>query len=213
MGHYVCSVCEKYLAEDGETVIENIILTKLPHAVGEWQEKSDATCTEDGKTTFTASFTNVNFGQRTTEVTIEATGHSLEHTPAKAATCETDGNVEYWKCSVCKGLFLNAEAKPEDETTADKVVDPQTGHDYKLDETIGFVWDEKYLTCAATGTCKNVGCEEPVVTVTVNRKSYTVSKAATCIAEGDTTYTAEFTDDWIPKEDRVQTKVVVGKPQ
>ncbi|MDE6060550.1 MAG: hypothetical protein K2G31_03680, partial [Clostridia bacterium] len=35
----------------------------------------------------------------------EAHIHSIEHHSSNAATCTTDGNVEYWHCSICDKSF------------------------------------------------------------------------------------------------------------
>ncbi len=57
--------------------------------------------------------------------------HNLTATVAKAATCEEDGNIAYWTCSLC-GKIFNIE-NPTAETTAITLTDtviPATKHDF-----------------------------------------------------------------------------------
>ena len=49
-----------------------------------------------------------------------ALGHTLTYHDAVPHTCTTDGNVEYWDCSVCGKNFSDADGKTE----IDNIVDP-----------------------------------------------------------------------------------------
>ncbi len=51
---------------------------------------------------------------------------TLTHTPAKAATCEEDGNIEYWHCLLCDGYFQDEELKVA--TTLEDTVIEKLGH-------------------------------------------------------------------------------------
>ncbi len=64
-----------------------------------------ATESKDGKKLFTCS----DCGQ-TKEASIPKIGHvhTPVRTPALAATCETDGNIEYWYCASCDKYFSDA---------------------------------------------------------------------------------------------------------
>ncbi len=66
-------------------------------------------------------------------VIANATGHvhanHLTYVAAKAATCTTAGNKEYYECS-CGKLFADGTASVE--TTADGVVLPASGHSYTV---------------------------------------------------------------------------------
>lgn len=53
---------------------------------------------------------------------------NLQETPAKAATCTEEGNIEYWHCDECGKYF--SDAKGETELTAEETVLAQTGHTY-----------------------------------------------------------------------------------
>ena len=94
----------------------------------------EATCTEAGSKTVKCSRCSE------TEVTeIPAAGHTLEKVEAKEATVNEEGNIEYYKCSVCGKLFADAEGKtelnPEDVVIA-KIVYANKG-DVDLDGKIG----------------------------------------------------------------------------
>lgn len=79
---------------------------------------TDATCTEDGEKTYTSKYGTV-------KVAIAASHKFGDLVAAKAATCETAGNVAYYHCTVCEKNFA------EDGTTelAD-VTTPAKGHNY-----------------------------------------------------------------------------------
>lgn len=67
-----------------------------------------------------------------------ADSHDLKKTKARAATCEKDGNIEYYTCSACEKLFADAEGKKEIKQEA--TVLKATGHQ----------WGEWKVTRAAT---------------------------------------------------------------
>ena len=52
----------------------------------------------------------------TPEESVECVQHECTKIRAKAATCEKDGNIEYWYCSVCDGVWSD-EAKTNKITT------------------------------------------------------------------------------------------------
>ena len=70
--------------------------------------------------------------------------HELSKVSAVAATCEKEGNKEYYKCSICGKLFSDAAGTTE--TTGDAVVIKAIGH----------AWDNGTVTKAATCTEKGV---------------------------------------------------------
>ena len=59
---------------------------------------------------------------------IPATGHQLNKTDSKAATCTEAGNTEYWTCNIC-GKYFSDEAGTNEIRLADTVI-PATGHHY-----------------------------------------------------------------------------------
>ena len=88
------------------------------------------TCTENGETTYTATF-EADWAVTQTKVLtdIPAAGHSLTKTEAIAPTCTEAGNQAYWTCGTCGKLFADGEGKTE--ITLDSTVLPALGHDYK----------------------------------------------------------------------------------
>ena len=64
--------------------------------------------------------------------------HKLRKIERKEATCEVDGNIEYWICDTCKKLFKDEKATEE----------------IKLEDTVlkapGHVWDDGVITKEAT---------------------------------------------------------------
>ena len=103
---------------------------ETPEADVTSEVKTPATCTEAGVTTYTATF---EFNGKTYTDTkdvadLAATGHELQKTDAKEATCTEDGNIEYWFCETCGKYFSNENAETEIQL-ADTVMEA-TGHSY-----------------------------------------------------------------------------------
>ena len=137
---------------------------------------TDATCTNEGLNTYTATFKNSDFETQTKTSKISAKGHkSVSANNAVAATCTTDGKESDTVCSVC-GVTL---------ATGKTIA--KTGHKYG---TPTYTWSKDKSTCTATRTCSVCSDEQ---TETVNTTSK-VTKAATCTGAGVTTYTAKFTN-------------------
>lgn len=85
------------------------------------------------------------------DLVIKATGHDLEKVEAKDATCEEDGNNEYYTCKNCDKVFKDAEGKTE--TTVEAETIKATGHVLEKVEA-------KDATCEEAGNneyykCKN----------------------------------------------------------
>ena len=137
---------------------------------------TDATCTDEGLNTYTATFKNSDFKTQTKTSKISVKGHkSVSANNAVAATCTTDGKESDTVCSVC-GVTL---------ATGKTIA--KTGHKYG---TPTYTWSKDKSTCTATRTCSVCSDEQ---TETVNTTSK-VTKAATCTGAGVTTYTAKFTN-------------------
>ena len=60
--------------------------------------------------------------------------HNLKHVSAVAATCTTNGNVEYWICDSCGKKFSDAESTVEISDT--DILEKATGHKWKAWTTI-----------------------------------------------------------------------------
>lgn len=79
--------------------------------------------------------------------------HTMVKTPSKDATCEENGNIAYWSCEECGGIYADKDGTIE--TTVEKVTVEKTGHAY--DD--GRVTKEPTATETGTRTftCENCG--------------------------------------------------------
>ena len=134
--YWTCSVCGKYFSdENGTTEIEadSWVIDATGHSLTKTEAKAP-TCTEDGNSVYwTCSVCHKYFSDEngTTEIevdswVIDATGHSLTKTEAKAPTCTEDGNSEYWTCSVCHKYFSDEAGTNEIAKDSWKIA--ATGH-------------------------------------------------------------------------------------
>lgn len=82
----------------------------------------------------------------------------LKHIAAKAATCTTDGNIEYWKHD---GKFYS-DAKLTTEITQAKTVVKATGHKFSAWKTTAFDTDKN--TSTQTRRCSSCGNTETQTT-------------------------------------------------
>ena len=118
------------------------------HSWSKWTTTKKATCTTDGTQTRKCSVCG-----KTETKTIKATGHKLTATPAKAATCTTNGNKAYWYCSTCKKYFSDKNGKTE-ITKASTVV-KAAGHKFSDWTTTSFNVDKGTSTQKHTcSVCK-----------------------------------------------------------
>lgn len=89
----------------------------------------EPTCTEDGNKTYWRCsicgdvFADKDMSEPTTleDVAIPALNHEAVHVPAKDATQDEAGNIEYWQCSKCGKLFSD-EAMTHEVSAADVVI-------------------------------------------------------------------------------------------
>ena len=133
-GHWTeCETCRQVLSE------------KVLH---EWKvsEQVAPTCTQKGSVTETCAC------GATRSTVVSATGHTVTKVEATQATCEHEGNVEYYKCvnDKCGALFL----KVGDDyvpTTIEEVTLPNA-------HTYGELIAEKEATCTEAGTAAHYEC-------------------------------------------------------
>lgn len=188
-GSYIAKItltCQRDGCEEGHTKTEDAVVTSA--------ETKVPTCTEKGEMTYTATVT-VD-GQEYTDTKVEdmaVLAHNLTKTEAKAATCTTDGNQEYWTCTACNKVF--SDAAGTDETSEEAVTIPATGHKYNYNrpawnwtKTDGGYAATAIFTCAACtdGTEGHTKTETAVV-------SGPEVVDATCTTKGSETYTATVT--------------------
>jgi hypothetical protein len=121
----------------------------VPEKIGE----TAANCTDPATETYTATIVEggVTYTDTHTFDVGVPLGHTMTKTDAVPATCEEDGNVEYYTCSVCKKIFADEAGSEELADT----VDPATGHDWADQEGAA------PATCTADGRdyrkCNNCG--------------------------------------------------------
>ncbi len=193
-----------------------------------------ATCTEQGKHTYSASFTVPGLEDTSTEMAdIPALGHTMSHEDALDKTCTTDGHVEgytcsvcgkhyedaegtteiaeadwvipashelsktegfaatctkagqndYWTCSVCGAFF--SDENGQTEINENDWVLPAKGHAWGEPE---YVWAADHSSVTATRVCGNDSSHKQTETVDATGEQ---TKAPTCEAKGETTYTSE----------------------
>ena len=136
---------------------------------------TDATCTNEGLNTYTATFKNSDFETQTKTSKISAKGHkSVSANNAVAATCTTDGKESDTVCSVC-GVTL---------ATGKTIT--KTGHSYG---TPTYAWSADGKTCTAKRVCTKNSSHVETEKATITNK---VKTPATCMVKGTTTYTATF---------------------
>ncbi len=135
--YWNCSVCGKYFRDSEGR--QEILLADTAIPAGHQLNKTDskaATCTEAGHTEYwycsiCEKYFSDEAGTKETTLAatvIPATGHQLNKTDSKAATCTEAGNTEYWTCNIC-GKYFSDEAGTKETTLAATVV-PATGHHY-----------------------------------------------------------------------------------
>ena len=121
-----------------------------------------ATCETTGNIEhWTCSICDNHFDDEhgTTELTAEdivltKLPHDFTKTDAQAATCEDEGNIEYWTCSVCGELFADEEG--EDALTTADIMSPALGHSLsKTKDAVAPTCTEAgnpdYWTCSVCG--------------------------------------------------------------
>ncbi len=136
----------------------------------------DATCTEDGSITYTATFTTEDGWAKTQTETVklEATGHSYESAVTEP-TCTEQGYTTY-TCSECGDTYV------------DDYVDA-LDHDYA---PATYLWSDGHTKCTATMICRrNIA---HMLTETVD--AVITEDKATCTDAGLKTYTADFVAEW-----------------
>lgn len=103
-----------------EIAFESWIIPALGHVMSHVNAKAE-TCTTAGNiecykcTRCEKFFADQDGNQELAQdqVIIPATGHAMEKTEAKEATCTEDGNSEYWTCRTCGKFFADADGEKE----------------------------------------------------------------------------------------------------
>ena len=154
--YWDCSICGKKFSDNaGQTEIADadIVISVKPHTLTH-HERQEAACTAAGNTEYwDCSVCGKNFSDQggQTEITdadivIPVKPHTLTRHAGVEAGCLTEGNIEYWSCSVCSRLFSDADGKIE--VTDIKI--PAKGHDYVAWKSNG--------NGTHTHSCQTLGC-------------------------------------------------------
>ena len=125
---FTCGTCKKRVTEEAK-VTEDV--------------PTGSSCGAPGEVKYTAL---VTFEEKTySDFKIEQIliDHTLIYFPKVSAKCETDGNEEYWECSVCKKLFSDVAGSKE--ITSPTVI-LAAGH------TLELVKDKLYKCTVCNGT-------------------------------------------------------------
>lgn len=152
-GNATCSnraVCEACGIEYGDLLGHNM----------QYFDYVPETCTTDGHLPYYYCDRCNKYFERKTDAldtelsvfTIPATGHSMTKVDAVTASCEADGNIEYYECGNCSKLFSDADGKNE-ITAADTVI-TATGHHYLTSWT--FDSDSHWHKCAVCGSADTI---------------------------------------------------------
>lgn len=152
-GNATCSnraVCEACGIEYGDLLGHNM----------QYFDYVPETCTTDGHLPYYyCDRCDKYFGRETDSLDTElnvfiipATGHSMTKVDAVPASCEADGNTEYYECGYCGKLFSDADGK--NEITYDDTVIAATGHHYLTSWT--FDSDSHWHKCAVCGSADTI---------------------------------------------------------
>ncbi|MBR3595860.1 MAG: InlB B-repeat-containing protein, partial [Clostridia bacterium] len=143
----------------GATYTEAITQTGHTHAAAVEENKTEATCTEDGKydSVVYCSVCKAQISRET--VVIPATGHTFGAvTSANAATCIATGNEAYKSCTVCNKFFAaDADEKStdaKDSADAFKTEIDSTNHINKKEHA------QTDATCTEIGYTAGTFCED-----------------------------------------------------
>ena len=157
--YWTCSGCETLFADPMGMTTTNHEQLVIPagHNI-EHHEAVAPTCTTAGNVEYwhcagcETYYSDANGTTTTTAdaIVVEALGHTMTHHEANAATCTTDGNVEYWTCGTCDKYY--ADANGTTETNATAVVVSKTGH--TLTHVAG-----QAATCTTDGVREHYFCD------------------------------------------------------
>ena len=167
--YYTCATCGKAFKDKGGLEATTVAAETVP-ALGHTMTKTEAvapTCTEKGSNAYYTCGTCEKvfkdaLGKQETTVeaeVLEALGHTMVLTEAKAPTCTEPGNNLYYTCKTC-GKVYKDEAGQEETTVAAETI-PALGHAMTKTEAVAPTCTEAgnnaYYTCS---TCHKVYKDE-----------------------------------------------------
>jgi len=119
-----CSVCGEAGTETFET--GDVLAHTWVETADEKYLVSAATC--EAKAVYNKSCSACGEASDETFEAGELAPHDLKENPAVEATCDAEGSIANWSCSVCEKIFKDAEAK--EEVTAEELVVEKVEHKY-----------------------------------------------------------------------------------
>ncbi len=150
------------------------------HRWSDWEITEEATSEKDGKRSRTCKLCG-----EVEEQIISHEGHEhqpLQKVDAKAATCEENGQEEFWMCELCGKYFADEKGMVPIDKIDEYGVIPATGHDYEASWT----WSSDNKTAVLSLTCKN----DPRHRVTADAEIVKGGTEPTCQKAGKRYYTA-----------------------
>ena len=176
--YWYCAACESFFLDEYAKLNTNSKSVILPvsHNITHVEAKA-ADCFEEGNIEYwfcedcgyawLDEYQKLNTNLKA--VVLPMTEHAVEHVEAVAATCETNGNLEYWFCSACGYAWLDAECKLNTNLMA--VVLPATGHEL-----------------GANGECTICGNGSEIEGECAHTIEHVAAAEATCEATGNIEY-------------------------
>lgn len=104
-----CKVCNNKVTETAESVCTTL---------------QEATCQSEGEALYMVDFKNTAFSVQFEYGKLPRTGHFLKKTDRVEATDTTEGNIEYYECTVCNKLFYDSTGLLEITDKSSIVIQP-----------------------------------------------------------------------------------------
>lgn len=104
-----CKVCNTKVTETAQSVCKTL---------------QEATCQSEGEALYMADFKNTAFSVQFEYGKIPRTGHFLKKIDRVEATDTTEGNIEYYECTVCHKLFYDSTGSMEITDKSSIVIQP-----------------------------------------------------------------------------------------
>lgn len=168
------------------------------HAL-EFHKGKDSTCTVKGTipyyqcTKCKKVYKDVNASEeilQASDLKLDLLNHNYEHHDATDSNCSVPGNIEYFECTMCHGLFSD-----ENGTKIEDVVVPinSSKHNYQAPT---YLFSDDFSTCTATCCCSYDVEHKHDITETVNTTIDSV--------DGVNYYVATFSSYYFTKQRRLK---------
>jgi uncharacterized repeat protein (TIGR02543 family) len=166
-------------------------LHKLTETVTATRTNSLTPCGQEGTATYKATFKNSVFTAQTKVVKIASVPHTLKHYDAEPVSCEDDGRIEYWYCTVCGKYFTDSAAKTE--VKSDALVIEALGHDIQGPE---WTWAEDLSKASVAYSCTRCDYKETAEAVITSEGDLRIATAE-MVAEKLTDIKRVASDDMV----------------